>query len=526
MTRDSDDALGTTSAAVAEHPDADQQVTVPLPVVRGDKRSGRAGYVSAARVVAAVKEAESDADSELWLYDPGYTSTACCRSRITYIDGERGVLEYRGYPIEQLAERVSYADVVSLLLDGELPGTPTERRQLLAALRPGALPESMAQRLCSFAPDAHPMTALMSCVASLTALYPQWNPSLVEGDGGSLRVVYGSAAQRRTVALTAMQSVAALAAAILRHRRARAPSAAAAAVLTAIPVREPNRTPSVAAAGADDDDDGNADDAMETTFGAAFLRAAWADDPDAPTGAAFTTLADAMDTLFVLHADHELNCSTAAMRHLTSSGADVFTCLAAAIGALYGPLHGGANEAVLKMLADIGDVGNVDAYVESVKRQERKLMGFGHRVYRSYDPRAKIVRQLAHQVLAHRRTRSEGGSSAASAPGDDPLLQVAQALEERALHDDYFVQRHLYPNVDFYSGVVYRAMGFPPEYFPVLFAVGRSAGWLAHWSEMLEEDEHAATRKIVRPRQIYIGPRRRTVPRLPADNATTLRARM
>lgn len=495
-------------------PDSQTNINIHLTVDKGDEIHGRAGCVPAADVTQAAREAllvlansressmrnEKQPTEEFWLYDPGYTNIATCRSRITFIDGDRGVLEYRGYPIESLAAKRSFVDVAHVLLFDRFPRNRMESDAMLQQLAPNELPMQLKQLIASFDRQAHPMSVLMSAVASVTAFHPEWNPSLVEGDGGSLRMAYGTIEKRHQVAIYAIRMVASIAVAVLKHKRGAEP------IARDVHLEEDHHHHQ----GFDRWRHGQ-DRAW--TFGLAFLDAV-AGTGQIPTcqSTSFSTMADALDTIFILHADHELNCSTAAMRHLTSAGTDVFSCLAGSIAALYGPLHGGATEAVLKMLMEIGDAANIDAYLDSVKKQERKLMGFGHRIYRNYDPRAKLVRDLAKRVLEQRNTHLSSGVTHADPSTTDPLLDVAQKLEQRALRDPYFVSRRLYPNVDFYSGVVYRAIGFPTEFFPVLFATARCVGWLAHWLEMLEEDEHAPNRKIVRPRQIYVGERHRSVP--------------
>jgi citrate synthase len=489
------------------------QVSITISVERGDAAAGQAAAVPAAAVGRAVQarlQEQKGATSpprEVWLYDPGYTSTACCRSSITFIDGDAGILEYRGYPIEALAASCGFTSVAHLLLEGTFPASVAARTRFARSIGPKLNLHSMVSSMIqSFPRDAHPMTMLMSAMAALSACRPAWNPALVRGDGGSLRLVYGTRAERLRIAQECISLVGSVAAAIFRHIHGMPLYSEMSA---AVPVKRD-------------------DEALPHAFASAFLRAADPENMFWPRGSqSFAVFAEALDVLFVLHADHELNCSTAAMRHLTSAGSDVLTCLAAAIGALYGPLHGGANEAVLNMLEDIGSPDAVEAYITSVKRQERKLMGFGHRVYRSYDPRAKLMRQLAHKVLLEAADEHSQASGPTAGDGvSDPLLVIAKRLEKCALEDPYFTERKLYPNVDFYSGVVYRAMRFPSVFFPVLFAVARSAGWLAHWMEMLEKDALDAERKIVRPRQIYVGHRRQSLPPDALEKCTKPQARL
>lgn len=492
------------------------EITITIPVEPGDAEAGRAAAVSAAAVGRALQTALQRkasaaprlAPREVWLYDPGYTSTACCRSAITFIDGENGILEYRGFPIEALATTCGFYTVAYMLLEGTFPADAKVRAQFAKSIQPGLdLDPVVANVVESFPQEAHPMTVFMAATAALSASRPAWNPALVRGDGGSLRLVYRTRAERQRIAQECISSLTSIAAAVFRHMRG-------------CPVRFPKSTQHLR--------EHPLDAFAPDGFARAFLHAA---DPEGTLWPeqrhASAVFAETLDVIFVLHADHELNCSTAAMRHLTSAGSDVLTCLAAAIGALYGPLHGGANEAVLNMLEEIGSPEAVEAFIASVKRQERKLMGFGHRVYRSYDPRAKILRTLAQQVLREASTEGRTANGPTTANGaSDPLLIIAQTLEKRALEDPYFTERKLYPNVDFYSGVLYRAMDFPSVFFTVLFAIARTVGWLAHWMEMLERDATDAERKIVRPRQIYIGKRRQRIPLEAVEKRPDRRSRL
>uniref|UniRef100_A0A7S0BIW6 Citrate synthase n=1 Tax=Rhodosorus marinus TaxID=101924 RepID=A0A7S0BIW6_9RHOD len=382
-------------------------------------------------------------------YDPGYTNTACCTSRITYLDGERGILRYRGYPIEQLAGKSSFLEVAYTLYYGELP-TEQDLRLYEANVAAHRTPHNDLLKIISngFRSDAHPMGVLASTVMAMGTLYPEVNPAL-QGNH-----VYESYKVREKQVFRILGTMPMLVASIYRSQNGLAPMV-----------------------GFDTDD---------MTFTERFLCAlSWAEGKQYKPN---KRLARALDILFILHADHELNCSTATMRQLTSSGVDVYTSVAASIGALYGPLHGGATEAVLKMLERIKTVDNIPAFLNAVKNREEKLMGFGHRVYRNYDPRAKIIKKIAYEVF------EEVGQV-------DPLIDLATELERAALTDEYFVKRKLYPNVDFYSGLIYKAIGFPTEYFPCLFAIGRTAGWLAHWNEFLVDPE----KKIARPTQLYKG---------------------
>jgi citrate synthase len=382
----------------------------------------------------------------VWFYDPGFSATAECESAITFIDGDAGILEYRGYPIEQLAEHSSYLEVAYLLLHGELPTNDELGRWVDEITHHTFIHENMRKRfLEGFHYDAHPMGMLVSAVAALSTFYPEAK-SISDADNRHIQTV-------RLIA--------------------KMPTLAAAAYRFSLgqPFVYPDN---------------------DLSFSENFLSMMW--KIGEPRYRPNPVLARAMEILFILHADHEQNCSTTAMRTVGSSHSDPYTACAAACAALYGPRHGGANEAVVRMLTEIGTLDNVEPFVRSVKEGHGRLQGFGHRVYKHYDPRAKIVRDTAYDVF--------------EVTGKNPLLDIALKLEEVALADDYFISRKLYPNVDFYSGLIYQAMGFPLQMFTVLFAIPRTAGWLAHWNEMLNADE-----KIVRPRQLYIGsPRRDYLP--------------
>ncbi len=378
----------------------------------------------------------------VWFYDPGFMSTAACESAVTYLDGDAGILRYRGYPIEQLAEQSTYLEVAYLLLHGELPSEPEFVAWRQEITMHTFIHENVRKRfLDGFHYDAHPMGMLVSAVAALSTFYLDakqiFDPT--------------SRAKQITRLIAKMPTLAAAA-----HRFS-----------VGMPFVYPDNS---------------------LDFPANFLSMMWKVaephfEPD-------PVLTRALDILFILHADHEQNCSTTAMRVVGSSHADPYSACAAACAALYGPRHGGANEAVIRMLTEIGDIENVPAFIEGVKAGNGRLQGFGHRVYKSYDPRAKIIKRTADEVF--------------EVTGKNPLLDIALRLEEIALSDEYFVSRKLYPNVDFYSGLIYQAMGFPLDMFPVLFAIPRTAGWLAHWQEMLDQDS-----KIARPRQLYIGPETR-----------------
>jgi citrate synthase len=379
----------------------------------------------------------------IWFYDPGLASTAVCESAISFVDGEKGELLYRGYPIEQLAESSNYLEVAYLLLNGELPTARQFDSWRHEITYHTYIHENVRKRfLEGFHYDAHPMGMLVSAVAALSTFYLD------------AKEIFDLESRRRQIIrlIAKMPTLAAAA-----HRFS-----------VGMPFVYP-------------------DNSLE--FCSNFLSMMW--KVAEPRFDANPTLARALDTLFILHADHEQNCSTTAMRVVGSSHADPYSCCAAACAALYGPRHGGANEAVIRMLQEIGSIDNVPSFVESVKAGHGRLQGFGHRVYKSYDPRAKIIKRTADEVF--------------EITGKNPLLDIALKLEEIALEDEYFTSRRLYPNVDFYSGLIYQAMGFPLEMFPVLFAIPRTAGWLAHWQELLDQDS-----KIVRPRQLFIGPEPRS----------------
>jgi citrate synthase len=378
----------------------------------------------------------------VWFYDPGWVYTASCQSAITYVDGEAGVLLYRGYPIEQLAEHSTYLEVAYLLLHGELPNAAQLEHWRHEITHHTFIHENVRKRfLEGFHYDAHPMGMLVSAVAALSTFY------LDAKDIFDLE-----SRNKQIIRLIAKMPTLAAAA----HRFS-----------VGMPFVYPDNS---------------------LDFTANFLSMMW--KTAEPRFDANPNLARALDVLFILHADHEQNCSTTAMRVVGSSHADPYSACAAACAALYGPRHGGANEAVIRMLTEIGSIDNVDDYVAAVKRGETRLQGFGHRIYKNYDPRARIIKRTADEVFA--------------VTGKNPLLDIALKLEEVALSDEYFKSRRLYPNVDFYSGLIYQAMGFPIEMFPVLFAIPRTAGWLSHWVELLEQDT-----KIARPRQLYVGEPRR-----------------
>ena len=384
----------------------------------------------------------NDDDFGLMTYDPAFMNTASCRSSITYIDGDRGILEYRGYPIEQLAERSSYLEVAYLLVHGELPTQPQLDVWTHEITTHTFVHENVKEFMQGFRYDAHPMGMLLASVGALSTFYPEAT-QIKDVDLRYAQIV-------RLIAK--MPTLAAFA---YRHNRG-------------MPYVYP------------DNDLSYAGNFLSMVYKIAELK--YQPDP---------RIERALDVLFILHADHEQNCSTSAVRSVGSSQVDPYSAVAAGVGALYGPLHGGANEAVLRMLRRIQTVDRIPEFVEGVKAGNERLMGFGHRVYKNYDPRAKIIKRAAQDVF--------------EVTGTNPYLDVALELEKIALEDEYFVSRKLYPNVDFYSGLIYEALGMPVEMFPVLFAIGRTSGWIAQWLEMIDDREQ----KIARPRQIYTGGRER-----------------
>ncbi len=380
----------------------------------------------------------SEEDFGLLGYDPGYLNTASCKSRITYIDGDKGILRYRGYPIEQLAEKSTFLETAYLLIKGELPD-----KERLAVWTYNIRHHTMTHNnivkfMDGFRYDAHPMGILVGTVGALSTFYR---------DAKDI----GSEDSRKLQVRRLIGKIPTLAAMSFRHSMG-------------FPYVMP------------DNDLSYAGNFLSMMFKMTELR--YKPNP---------VLERALDVLFILHADHEQNCSTSSLRAVASSGVDPFSAIAAGCAALYGPLHGGANEAVIRMLMKIGSIDKIPEFIKSVKDGEGRLMGFGHRVYKNYDPRAKIIKDIAFEVFEE--------------TGRNPMLDIALELERIALEDDYFVSRKLYPNVDFYSGLIYQAMGFPMDMFPVLFAIGRIPGWLAQWIEHVKDGEQ----KIARPRQIYLG---------------------
>ncbi len=377
-------------------------------------------------------------DFGMMTYDPGYGNTAACKSAITYIDGDKGILRYRGYPIEQLAEQSNFLEVAYLLIYGELPDKETGEAWAHKVCHHTFVHENLTKLMQSFRYDAHPMGMLISGIAFMSTLHKE------------AKNVEDKATRDKQI-LRILGKLPTVAAFAYRHRIGR-------------PYNYPN---------------------SDLSYTANFLY--MLDYMNQSHYEVNPVLAKALDVLFILHADHEQNCSTSVMRGIGSSNADPYSAMAGATAALFGPRHGGANESVIKMLTEIGSADQVPKYVERIKKREFRLMGFGHRVYKSYDPRAKIIKTVADDVF--------------KVTGSNPLLDVAIALEEIALKDDFFLSRSLYPNVDFYSGIIYQAMGFPPDMFTVLFTLGRAPGWLAQWNELVEDEEQ----RIARPRQIYLG---------------------
>jgi len=390
-------------------------------------------------------------DFGLMSYDPAFMNTAACRSAITYIDGDQGILRYRGYPIEQLAEKSTFLETAYLLLNGELPRAAELDAWVFHVTHHTIIHENIKKFIDGFHHDAHPMGMFVSAVAALSTFYTE-----------AKRISEERARNNQIVRLIAKTPT--LAAFAHRHS-------------VGMPYAYPDNDLSYT---------GNFLNMMFKT-----TEVKYSPHP---------VLERALDVLFILHADHEQNCSTSAMRGIGSSHPDPYSCMAGAAAALYGPLHGGANEEVLRMLREIGSIDAIPAYLQRVKQGEVRLMGFGHRVYKNFDPRAKIIKQIAEQVF--------------DVTGKNPLIDIALELERIALQEEYFVTRKLYPNVDFYSGIIYEAMKFPVDIFPVLFAIGRTPGWLAQWQEMLLDKEQ----KIARPRQVYIGPDKRDY--LPIEKRT------
>ncbi|MDP6354272.1 MAG: citrate synthase [Planctomycetota bacterium] len=396
------------------------------------------GYGASVPAIELRNIKASDDDFGLLAYDPAFTNTGSCKSAVTFIDGERGILRYRGYPIEELAEKSSYLEVAYLILNGELPTEKQLAEWMWNITHHTFIHENIKKFMEGFHYDAHPMGILVSTVAALSTFYPE-----------AKNISDAAVRKEQTCRLIAKM-----------------PTLAAFAYRYSVGTRYSYP----------DNDLSYTGNFLNMMF--CMGEAKFTPDP---------VLERALDVLFILHVDHEQNCSANAMRSVGSSQADPYVSTAAAAAALYGPLHGGANEQVLRMLNEIGSKDRVPEYVRQVKKREFRLMGFGHRVYKSYDPRARILRELAPEVFA--------------VTGSNPLLDIAVELERIALEDEFFVERNLYPNVDFYSGILYQAMGFPVDMFPVLFAIPRTSGWLGQWEEMLEDPDQ----RIARPRQVYTG---------------------
>ncbi len=377
-------------------------------------------------------------DFGMMTYDPAFMNTASCKSTITFIDGDKGILRYRGYPIEQLAEHSTYLEVAYLILNGELPNKEQLAKWEAEVKMHTYIHENVKKLMEGFRYDAHPMGMFISTMAALSTFYPEASN------------IFDTEVRKKQI-LRLIGKVPTIAAFSYRH-------------IKGMPYIYPNN---------------------DLTFIQNFLNMMYS--IGTPRYEVPPIYEKALNILFILHADHEQNCSTSSMRNVGSSHVDPYSATAAAAAALYGPLHGGANEAVLRMLDVIGDIKKVPDFIEKVKKGEGRLMGFGHRVYKNYDPRASVIKKLAYDVFA--------------VTGMNPKLDIALELERIALNDEYFTKRKLYPNVDFYSGLIYQAMGFPMEFFPVLFAIPRTSGWISHWQEMILDPDQ----KIARPRQIYLG---------------------
>ena len=433
---------GTQKEAPGERPMADTLTIIDnrtereyeLPIMYGTYPEY--GAAIPAKELRKVKASETDFG--MLCYDPGFTNTASCKSSVTFIDGEKGILRYRGYPIEQLADKSNYLETAYLTLFGELPTQPELERWVYDVTHHTFLHENMKELMAAFRHDAHPMGMFVSSLAALSTFYPEARN--IDDPEVRIKQIQRLVAKVGTVAAFAY-----------RHSRG-------------LPYVYPDNELSYA---------GNFLNMMYKTSETKY-------EPN-------PILEKVLDVLFILHVDHEQNCSANAMRAVGSSHSDPYCALSAAAAALYGPLHGGANEMVLRMLREIGNVDNIPGYIQRVKAGDFRLMGFGHRVYKNYDPRARILRELAPEVF--------------KVTGTNPMLDVAIELERIALEDEYFVKRNLYPNVDFYSGIIYQALGFPVAMFPVLFAIPRTAGWLAQWLEMLQDSDQ----RIARPRQVYMG---------------------
>jgi citrate synthase len=433
-------------AGLARDGDGDGAAGAEGTLTATDSRTGRTYELpisdGSVRAIDLRQIKTGEEDFGLMSYDPAYLNTASCRSAITYIDGDAGILQHRGYPIEQLCEHSSYLEVAYLLINGELP-THAQLEQWVHEITIHTfVHENIKEFMQGFRYDANPMGMLVASVGALSTFYPNAN-HIHDAD------------ERRMQIIRLLAKMPTLAAFAFRHNMGQ-------------PYVYPDN---------DLDYAGN-------FLGMMYKMTELKYEPD-------PRLARALDVLFILHADHEQNASTSAVRSVGSTQVDPYTAVAAGVAALYGPLHGGANEAALRMLRRIGSVENIPSFLEGVKAGNERLMGFGHRVYKNYDPRARIIRKHLDDVFEVR--------------GKSPLLEVASELEQQALEDDYFTSRKLYPNVDFYSGLIYEALGLPVAMFPVMFAIGRTSGWIAQWQEMVDDPEQ----KIARPRQIYTGERDR-----------------
>lgn len=398
----------------------------------------------------ALSQIKSPAGAVTRSFDPAYMNTVNCISRISFINGEKGILEYRGYPIEQLAQHSTFLETTFLLVNGELPTTKQLQSFTKKVMKNSAYHDGLEPFIKAFRHDAHPMAMMSTLMAAMSSFYPEANPAYV-GAG-----IYKTRQERNKHIYRVIGCAPAIAAACYRHRIGK-------------PIIAPK------------EDLGYIENFL-------YMMDALPGDTNYRP---HPKIVKAIEVLFILHAEHELNCSTAAIRHMTSSQADVYTSLAGAVTALYGPRHGGANEAVLRMLDSIGSVDKIPQFIQDVKDRKKVLMGFGHRVYKNFDPRAGLVRKLADDVF--------------SIVGRESMIDIAMELERIALSDEYFIKRKLYPNVDFYSGVIYKALGIPTEMFTIMFTLPRLSGWLAHWDEFVEDPDN----KIVRPRQIYKGYTRR-----------------
>jgi citrate synthase len=434
--------MATTAASDAKAPEGSAKMRESLTIT--DNRTGKAYDLpikdGTIRAIDLRQIKEQPTDFGLMTYDPAFLNTASCKSTITFIDGDKGILNYRGYPIAELAEKTTYLETAYLVVNGELPTKSQYESWTNDITFHTMVHENIKALMKGFRYDAHPMGMLASTVSALSTFYPE------------AKEVREPETRRQQI-IRLIAKIPTLAAFAYRHS-------------IGWPFSYPDN---------------------ELSYTANFLQMMYR--AVEPKYVANPTLVKALETLFILHADHEQNCSTNAMRAIGSSEADPYVSAAGAIGALYGPLHGGANEAVLRMLFEIGSKARIPEFIKSVKESggETKLMGFGHRVYKNYDPRAKVIKNMADQVF--------------EVTGKNPLLDIALELERIALEDEYFVKRKLYPNVDFYSGLIYQAMKFPVDMFPVLFAIPRMSGWLAQWNEMMADNDQ----KIARPRQIYLG---------------------